>query len=179
LDARVLGLANRLGARTPTPRPEPPGPWLHTHAPLLQTLQDASHQGGGEPSGLPVAAGSPACPYPSAGPDGEAPEPARPTPPTKGAGGADGEGGNDPPDWPERSRVETPLPAIEGLAADPEVPAGQSGLAPVLAVIIHPLQPAPGGPLNSRPPRSRYLERGNLPETIRIATLYQECRQSF
>jgi hypothetical protein len=35
------------------------------------------------------------------------------------------------------------LPAIEGLAADPEVAAGQGGLAPMCAVVIEPAQSQP------------------------------------
>jgi hypothetical protein len=37
--------------------------------------------------------------------------------------------------------IVAPLPAVEGLPADSEVATGQSGLAPVGAVVIEPAQP--------------------------------------
>ncbi len=76
-------------------------------------------------------------------------------------------------------RVITAPPAIEGLLADAEVPAGEGRVVPVLEVVRHPLQPQ-GGLTAQLPPRTRQLagSRWLSPSNLHRDTL-PECHQSF
>ena len=69
------------------------------------------------------------------------------------------------------------LPTVEGLAADPEVPAGQTRVPPVLSVVVHPFQSLFGSPAEGRrfpqPKRAFGCRFGlSLDDTIVVSPMF-------
>ena len=59
--------------------------------------------------------------------------------------------------------VEAPLPAIEGLPTNPEMPAGARGASAIEVIKQHPLQPVLGRPIDLLPEARQLASLGKLP----------------
>ena len=178
-DAVILGLPNRVRARSRTSADLHSIPkWLDQPASGFQVSQDATYLRGRNPAALPAEEHDQLVFAPARVRDPQPQDllnlpccPGRSSSPVRAVGTI------------LQARqvlgiIATP-PAVESLPADTEVAAGESGVPPVGAVVVHPSEPLPSGPAHwfrgpCQVPGTGYPSGSNL-----HGNTLPECHPSF